>query len=89
MKKAKTYLTIGVGILASFGTFLQSMSGALNYSGKSKAHTIATDEYDNINTNILFEMQNPNESINNTDLFYEKIKLNILDVKKMQLYNPI
>ena len=80
--KIKTYFTLGVGILATIGTFLQSMSSAMNYNGKAEAHTIANDEYDNINTNILFELQNPSESLNNTDDFYNKIKQNILDVKK-------
>ena len=80
--ETKTYLGIFVGVMATAGTFLQSMSGALNYSGKQEAHTIATDEYDNIKTILNFERQNPNESITDTNKFYDSIKNSILNIKK-------
>ena len=78
----KDYLMIGVGILASIATLIQSFSSAMNYNGKAEAHSIAADEYDNLYTIVSFEMEHPTESISDPDKFYSDIKNNILEVKK-------
>ena len=79
---ASDYLSIAVGIFGVLATFLQSFSSAVNYNGKSEAHSIAYEEYDNIYTNISFELDNPRESIDDPDNFYSNIRNSIIDIKK-------
>ena len=57
--------SIFVGVLASISTFMQSFSGAMDFGGKAEAHSVATEEYDLIVTSIKFEINSPNESLNN------------------------
>ena len=83
---AKIYFSIGVGILASITTFIQSISNALNFSGKMESHNMATNEYEHINTLLKFELNNPTETLKDPTIFYNKIKSNILDIKKKCKY---
>ena len=85
--ETKVYLGLSVGILASITTLIQSISTALNFNGKMESHSIAGDEYENIKTIIQFEMNNPTHTLNNPGLFYDKIKTNILDIKKKCKYS--
>ncbi|VVU94653.1 hypothetical protein CPAV1605_378 [seawater metagenome] len=80
------WLSITVGVLASISTFLQSFSGAMDFGGKTEGHSAATEEYDNILTVINFEISNPNESLQNTYSFYDKIKNEILQIKQKCKY---
>ena len=78
--------SIFVGILASISTFMQSFSGAMDFGGKAEAHSVATEEYDLIVTSIKFEINSPNESLNNPIEFYDKIKNKILEIKQKCKY---
>jgi len=80
------WLAIIVGILSFLSTFLQAFSGAMNYNGKSEAHGIANEEYDTLFTKIDFEITNPNESITNTNKFFDQTRNGILDIKKKCKY---
>jgi len=80
------WFSITVGILSSISTFLQSFSGAMDFGGKTEGHTQAREEYDNILTIINFEINNPKESEENPDDFYDKIKKNIIDIKQKCKY---
>ena len=80
------WFSIFVGILAAISTFLQSFSGAMDYGGKAEAHSVATEEYDLVLTNIKFEISNPKESINNPFQFYENLKNKILEIKQKCKY---
>lgn len=77
----KTVLTIFVGILASISAILQSVSGACNFNGKSEAHSIATEDYEQIHTLLILEL-NRNKILKFNESFYKNILKSILEINK-------
>tara|TARA_Y100000389_G_scaffold199125_1_gene236936 strand:+ start:171 stop:926 length:756 start_codon:yes stop_codon:yes gene_type:complete len=57
----KSYIAVGVGILASFSTAMQSFSTAFNFGQKQEAFQSAANEYDKLILLIKFESYQNNE----------------------------
>ena len=52
---------IGVGIVASISSVLQSLAGACQYSAKKEAHRNVAEQYNNLIISVKFEIEMPNE----------------------------
>lgn len=78
---AKEVLVIAVGILSSISAILQSISGACNFNGKSEAHSIATEDFEQIHTRLTLELHKNEFAEYNTG-FYQSIVESILEINK-------
>jgi len=67
---------IGVGIVASISSVLQSLAGACQYSAKKEAHRTVAEQYNNLIISIKFEIEMPNE-----ENFTDKLEIQILDIQ--------
>jgi hypothetical protein len=67
---------IGVGIVASISSVLQSLAGACQYSAKKEAHRTVAEQYNNLIISIKFEIEMPNE-----EDFTDKLESQILDIQ--------
>ena len=67
---------IGVGIVASISSVLQSLAGACQYSAKKEAHRTVAEQYNNLIIGIKFEIEMPNE-----EDFTDKLESQILDIQ--------
>ena len=67
---------IGVGIVASISSVLQSLAGACQYSAKKEAHRTVAEQYNNLIIIIKFEIEMPNE-----EDFTDKLEIQILDIQ--------
>ena len=67
---------IGVGIVASISSVLQSLAGACQYSAKKEAHRTVAEQYNNLIISIKFEIEMPNE-----EDFTDKLEIQILDIQ--------
>jgi len=67
---------IGVGIVASISSVLQSLAGACQYSAKKEAHRTVAEQYNNLIISIKFEIEMPNE-----EDFTDKLEEQILDIQ--------
>ena len=67
---------IGVGIVASISSVLQSLGGACQYSAKKEAHRTVAEQYNNLIISIKFEIEMPNE-----EDFTDKLESQILDIQ--------
>lgn len=81
----QTELSIGVGVMASCTTLLQSFSNAFGFSSKSEAHQNATEAFDQIITKIRFQRVNPKEDLKDTD-FIAELESQIIDTKQRCKY---
>ena len=79
------YNKIIAGTLSAINTILFSVSGFLKLQAKSESHFIAAEEYDNLLTMINFELNFPNENIQD---FANKVEKKILEIKKNCRYFP-
>ena len=73
------------GTLSAINTILFSVGGFLKLQAKCESHFIAAEEYDNLLTMINFELNFPNENIQD---FANKIEKKILEIKKSCRYFP-
>ena len=67
---------IGVGIVASISSVLQSLAGACQYSAKKEAHRTVAEQYNNLIISVKFEIEMPNE-----ENFTDKLEVQILDIQ--------
>ena len=67
---------IGVGIVASISSVLQSLAGACQYSAKTEAHRTVAEQYNNLIISVKFEIEMPNE-----EDFTDKLEIQILDIQ--------
>jgi len=67
---------IGVGIVASISSVLQSLAGACQYSAKKEAHRTVAEQYNNLIISVKFEIEMPNE-----EDFTDKLEVQILDIQ--------
>lgn len=74
-------MAIGVGVLASVSTMIQSFASAVDYNTKSKAHGEAGEEYEKLITKLEFEMEMPNEPD-----FLDNLETQILDIQNKCKY---
>ena len=72
---------IGVGILASITTLLQSLGSAYRFSAKEEAHRHAAEEYNKLGVKVRFEIEMPNE-----EDFTDKLEAEILDIQNKCRY---
>jgi hypothetical protein len=73
------------GSLSAINTILFSVAGFLKLQAKSESHFIAAEEYDNLLTMINFELNFPNEHIQD---FANKVEKKVLEIKKSCRYFP-
>ena len=67
---------IGVGIVASISSVLQSLAGACQYSAKKEAHRNVAEQYNNLIISVKFEIEMPNE-----EDFTDNLEVKILDIQ--------
>ena len=67
---------IGVGIVASISSVLQSLAGACQYSAKKEAHRTVAEQYNNLIISVKFEIEMPNE-----EDFTDKLEGQVLDIQ--------
>ena len=72
---------IGVGIIASLSSVLQSIGGACQYGAKTEAHRTVAEQYNNLIIRLKFEIDMPNE-----EDFLDKFELEILDIQNKCKY---
>lgn len=82
-ESTQTGLAIGVGVLASASTMIQSFASAVDYSTKAKMHREASEDYDKLITKVEFEMEMPNE-----EDFLDNLESTILDIQNKCTYAP-
>ena len=75
-EKTQNAFGIGVGIVASISSVLQSLAGACQYSAKQEAHRTVAEQYNNLIISIKFEIEMPNE-----EDFTDKLEILILDIQ--------
>ena len=75
-EKGQNAFGIGVGIVASVSSVLQSLAGACQYSAKKEAHRTVAEQYNNLIISIKFEIEMPNE-----EDFTDKLEIQILDIQ--------
>jgi hypothetical protein len=75
-EKAQNGFGIGVGIVASISSVLQSLAGACQYSAKKEAHRTVAEQYNNLIISVKFEIEMPNE-----EDFTDKLEVQILDIQ--------
>ena len=76
-------MAIGVGVLASISTMIQSFASAVDYNTKAKMHREASEEYDKLITKVEFELEMPNE-----EDFLDNLEQIILDIQNKCTYAP-
>lgn len=76
-------MAIGVGVLASISTMIQSFASAVDYNTKAKAHSEASEEYEKLITKLDFEIEMPNEPD-----FLDNLETQILDIQNKCKYPP-
>lgn len=76
-------MAIGVGVLASISTMIQSFASAVDYATKAKMHREASEEYDKLMTKVEFEKEMPNE-----EDFLDNLETAILDIQNKCTYAP-
>ena len=81
----QTELSVGVGIMASCTTLLQSFSNAFGFSTKTEAHQNATEAFDQIITKIRFQRINPKHDVKDTD-FITELENQIVETKQRCKY---
>ena len=81
----QTELSVGVGIMASCTTLLQSFSNAFGFSTKTEAHQNATEAFDQIITKIRFQRINPKRDVKDTD-FITELENQIVETKQRCKY---
>ena len=81
----QTELSVGVGIMASCTTLLQSFSNAFGFSTKAEAHQNATESFDQIITKIRFQKVNPKDGVKDTD-FITELENQIVETKQRCKY---
>ena len=81
----QTELSVGVGIMASCTTLLQSFSNAFGFSTKTEAHQNATEAFDQIITKIRFQRINPKNDVKDTD-FISELENQIVETKQRCKY---
>ena len=81
----QTELSVGVGIMASCTTLLQSFSNAFGFSTKTEAHQNATEAFDQIITKIRFQRINPKQDVKDTD-FITELENQIVETKQRCKY---
>lgn len=67
---------IGVGVVASVSSVLQSLAGACQFSAKTEAHRNVAEQYNNLIISVKFEIEMPNE-----EDFTDKLENQILDIQ--------
>ena len=67
---------IGVGVVASISSVLQSLAGACQFSAKTEAHRNVAEQYNNLIISVKFEIEMPNE-----EDFTDKLENQILDIQ--------
>ena len=75
-ESAQNGFGIGVGIVASISSVLQSLAGACQYSAKKEAHRTVAEQYNNLIISVKFEIEMPNE-----EDFTDKLEIQILDIQ--------
>ena len=75
-ESAQNGFGIGVGIVASISSVLQSLAGACQYSAKKEAHRTVAEQYNNLIISVKFEIEMPNE-----ENFTDKLEVQILDIQ--------
>jgi len=81
----QTGVSVGVGIMASCTTLLQSFSNAFGFSTKAEAHQNATESFDQIITKIRFQKVNPKDGVKDTD-FITELENQIVETKQRCKY---
>ena len=81
----QTELSVGVGVMASCTTLLQSFSNAFGFSSKNEAHQNATEAFDQIITKIRFQRINPKEDLKDTE-FINELENQIIETKQRCKY---
>ena len=76
-------MAIGVGVLASVSTVIQSFASAVDYNTKAKMHREAGEDYDKLITKVEFELEMPNE-----EDFLDNLETTILDIQNKCQYAP-
>lgn len=72
-------LNISVGVFTSLSSLMQSISASCGYDAKKEDFKKAANEYNNLINKVKFEMDNPNE---NLDDFFNNIESEIEDIQK-------
>ena len=75
-EKSQNAFGIGVGVLTSVSTLLQSLGSAYRFSAKEDAHRIAAEEYNKLGVKLKFEMEMPNE-----EDFADNLEKQILEIQ--------
>ena len=75
-ESAQNGFGIGVGIVASVSSVLQSLAGACQFSAKKEAHRTVAEQYNNLIISVKFEIEMPNE-----EDFTDKLENQILDIQ--------
>ena len=73
---AQSGFGIGVGIIASLSSVLQSIGGACQFGAKKEAHRTVAEQYSHLITRLKFELEMPNE-----EDFLENLEKQILDIQ--------
>lgn len=79
----KTGFNLGVGIIGSIASLLQTFNAAFKFNTKAEMFRTAADLYDKLITQTKFEILNPNE--NN---FMEKLEKKMLEIQNNCKYFP-
>lgn len=80
-KNVRSSFSIGVGVIASLSSVLQSFASAMAFQVKGEAHRTAADEYQNLLVRVQFELESPNE-----DDFVDKLEKSILTIQSKCKY---
>ncbi len=72
-------LNISVGVFTSLSSLMQSISASCGYDSKKEDFKKAANEYNNLINKVKFEIDNPNE---NLDDFFNNIESEIEDIQK-------
>lgn len=75
-QQQSNYLSIGVGVLTSINTVLQTISTTYGFDAKAKSHRNASEQYDSLLINIQFEKNFPDSSN-----FLEELERKISEIK--------
>ena len=84
-EQEQIWIGISVGILASITTLLQSFSNAYGFTAKMEAHQNSAEAYDQIITDLRFEIINPHENCNYSE-FIKSIEKRISEIKQRCKY---
>lgn len=71
-------LALTVGILSIVSTMLQSISAVNSFNSKRDSFMVAADEYNKLITQIEFEINMPNEEVND---FFNKMEIETLKIQ--------